>query len=116
MLSRKFKLVSVFILVIFLAFGCTSVNYVGKSLDPTQSIEMYFSEDDIKKEYTVIGHALGLGVIVGIEKVEAKLIEEARLRGADAILITGLGKSDVLITAGSSIVENQIYTLFLKYK
>ncbi len=117
MLSRKAKLGSVCIFLILFAFGCTSVNYIGESFDPTLNIDTYFSEDDIEREYTVIGHALGLGVIFPCcDKVEAKLIEKAKLKGADAILITGLDKDDVLLTAGSALAENQVLTLFLKYK
>ena len=113
---RNFKLGIVSIFVIFFAFGCATVNYVGKSLDPTTSIDTYFSEDDIKREYAVIGHAIGFGMIVEPDKIEAKLIEEAKLKGADAILIKGIGKSNVIVYPGSSSDENQIYTSFLKYK
>ena len=116
MLRRKFKLVSVFILVIFLVFGCATVKYVGKSLDPTTNIETYYSKDEIEREYTVIGHAIGFGMIVEPENIQAKLIEEARLKGADAILIIGIGKSNVVMSPGTSADENQIYASFLKFK
>ena len=117
MFSRKFRLSSVCILVIFLAFGCATVNYVGKSLNPTTSIETYYSKDEIEREYTVIGQAIGLGVFFSCcDKIKAKLIETAKLKGADAILITGIDKDDVLNSAGSALTENQINASFLKYK
>ncbi len=116
MSRRKFTLGSVFILVTFLAVGCVTVNYVGRSFNPTTSIDTYFSEDEIKKEYTVIGHAIGSGVWGSSDKIQAKLIEEAKLKGADAILITGIGKSNVLIGEGSSAPENQINASFLRYE
>ncbi len=114
----RWKLVdgSVFMLVILLVFGCATVNYVGNSFDPTTSIDTYFSEDEIMKEYTVIGHAIGSGVAISNDKIQAKLIETAKLKGADAILITGLGKSNVAMGSGSSATENQINASFLKYK
>ena len=39
MSKGKFGLGSVFILVTFFVFGCASVDYVGKSFNPTASIE-----------------------------------------------------------------------------
>ena len=61
MYRKNFKLGSVFILVTFLLVGCAKVNYVGKSFDPTTNLDMYYSEDEIKMEYTIIGHAIGSG-------------------------------------------------------
>lgn len=104
------------LLLAFMILGCTSVNYIGETLDPTTKIDTYFSSQDIDREYTVIGHALGLGLIVGVHKVEAKLIEEARIKGADAILITKLDKGEVLVSAGSTMAEHQVAALYLKYK
>jgi len=116
MINRKFKLGSICILVLFFVLGCATVNYVGNSLDPTTSIDTYFSENDISHEYTVIGHAIGLGMMTEPDRIQAKLIEEAKLKGADAILFIGIGKSNVIISAGASTNENQIYASFLKYK
>ena len=116
MYRRKLEMASVFMLVILLVFGCASVNYVGNSFDPTTSIDIYYSKDEIMKEYTVIGHAIGLGVVVSSEKIHAKLIESAKLKGADALLISGIGKSEVLLGTGVAAGEKQIYASFLKYK
>jgi len=95
MSRNKFKLGAVLILLIFFVFGCATVNYVGKSFDPTTNIDTYFSEDEIEKEYTIIGHAIGSAVLGTSEKIQEKLIETARLKGADAVLITGIGKSNI---------------------
>jgi len=115
MCRSNFKLSSAFILVTLLAIGCASVNYVGKSFDPTTSVDVYFSKEEIKMEYTVLGHAIGSGTIVSNDKIQEKLIEEAKRKGADAILITGLGKSNVTFGT-SSTAEKQIKASFLKYK
>jgi len=116
MSRRKLGLGSVFLTVTFLVLGCASVNYIGNSFDPTTSIDMYFSEDEIMQEYTVIGHAIGSGVWASNDVIQVKLIEEAKLKGADAILITGLGRSNVPTGPNSSAPENQINASFLKYK
>ena len=118
MLKSNFKLSSVLILITLLAIiGCTaSVNYVGKEFEPTTSVDVYFSEDEIEKEYTVMGHAIGSGGdFISNDKIQDKLIEVAKSKGADAILITGLGKSNIP-TGEWSESEKQIKTLFLKYK
>ena len=111
----NFRLSSAFILVTLMSIGCASVNYVGKSFDSTTSVDVYFSKEEIKKEYTVIGHAIGSSQFVSNDKIQEKLIEEAKLKGADAILITGIGKSSVSVGHSSSD-ESQISASFLKYK
>jgi len=115
-LTQSFKLSSAFILVTLLAIGCTSVNYVGESFDPTTDVDVYYSKEDIKKEYTVMGHATGLGTLASNDKIQKTLIEEARRKGADAVLITGLGKTLSSAIDDSGIDENHIYASFLKYK
>ena len=117
MSKGKFGLGSVFILVTYFVFGCASVDYVGKSFNPTTSIDTYFSEDEKEREYTIIGYAIGSGVWVSSEKIQAKLIKEAKIRGADAVLITGIGRESVdILGEGSSESESQINASFLKYK
>ena len=118
MSRRKSELGSVFILVAFLVLGCASVNYVGRSFDPTTSIDMYFSEDEIEKDYTVIGHAIGSSTWGSRDSdtIHAELIKSAKLRGADAILITGIGKTEILVSMGIAVAESQINASFLKYK
>lgn len=101
---------------LMILMSCASVNYVGKSLEETQNIEIFYSIDEIGVEYTVIGHALGLGLLVNPEKIQQKLVKEARLKGADAIIISGIGKGEVLITTGMAAAENQLQASFLKYK
>ena len=117
MCRSNFKSSTAFILVTLLAIGCARVNYVGKSFDPTSSVDMYFSKEEIKKEYTVIGHAIGSGTFgASNDKIQKKLIEEAKRKGADAILITGLGRSHIPVGKEGSTEENQIKASFLKYK
>ena len=118
MIRNDFKLRSVFIILILLTvIGCTAnVNYVGKKFEPTTSVDVYYSEDEIEKEYTVMGHAIGSGGnFISNDKIQEKLISEAKSKGADAILITGLGKSNIPMGEGSES-EKQINASFLKYK
>jgi len=88
----------------------------NKEYEPTNSIDIYFSKEEIEKEYTVIGYAVGSGSsYVSNDKIQKKLIDEAKNKGADAILITGIGKSNIPSGVGSE-EERQINASFLKYK
>ena len=114
---RKTKLIAgEFILVTLLTLlviGCASVNYLGKSYDPTTTVDVYFSKEEIEREYTVMGHAIGSSGWISLIELQKRLMEEAKRKGADAVLITGLGKD-----SGSDfdIDEDQINASFLKYK
>ncbi len=110
-----FQLSSVFLLVALFAVGCASVKYVGESFEPTMNVDLYHSKESIEKEYTAIGHALGSSFFRSDDEIQKKLQEEAMRQGADAVLITGIGKSHAPI-GESSIEEDQINALFLKYK
>jgi hypothetical protein len=117
MFKRNFILSSLCILVTLLAIGCASVDYVGKSFDPSTSVDMYFSEKDIEKDYTVIGHAIGMGGFgASTDKIQEKLIEEAKRKGADAVLITGLGNDRFSVGESESAAEKHINASFIKYK
>ena len=102
------KYVSLVVLVGLLAIGCAEVDYVGESFKPTTNIDLYFSKEDIEKEYTVMGHAIGSG-IYDSNAIQKALIEEAKEKGADAVLITGIDNQD-------SGPENEVTASFLKYK
>jgi hypothetical protein len=115
MFKNKFELSSLLILIVIICCSA-NVNYVGKEFEPTTSVDVYFSEDEIEKEYTIIGHAIGSGGdFISNDQIKDKLIEVAKSKGADAILITGLGKSNIP-SGECSESEKQINTSFLKYK
>ena len=100
----------------FWAFSCAHVNYIGKSFEPTSDVDVYFSKEEIEREYVIIGHAIGSGqLFVSNDKIGRKLREKAMANGADAILITGVGR-DNAPTGDGSVTEKQIQASFLKYK
>ena len=102
------KYVRLVVLVGLLAIGCARVNYIGKSFEPTTDVDLYFSKEDIEKEYTVMGHAIGSGTYDS-SSIQKALIEEAKEKGADAVLITGIDDQD-------NGYESEITASFLKYK
>ena len=102
------KYVSLVVLVALLAIGCAEVDYVGESFWPTTNVDLYFSKEDIEKEYTVMGHAIGSGTYDS-NAIQKALIEEAKEKGADAVLITGIDDQD-------NGYESEVTASFLKYK
>jgi len=63
-----------------------------------------------------MGHAVASSsTMTSNDKVQNKLIEEAKSKGADAILITGVGKSSSS-TGYVYTEENQLNVSFIKYK
>jgi phosphoribosylformimino-5-aminoimidazole carboxamide ribonucleotide (ProFAR) isomerase len=96
--------------------NCYHVNYVGNSYESTEDIEIYYAKSDIKKEFTIIGHAISAGqVFVSVEKLEEELINEAKSNGADAIIITDINRDNEYDGRGYD-AEKQIKATFVKFK
>ena len=90
MTRNHLLLTGLFLLIVLLSIGCAHVGYVGHSLGPTAEVDLYCSKEDIEKEYTVMGHAIGTGTSDN-DAIQQALMKEAKKRGADEILITGIG-------------------------
>ena len=115
-MCRVFVLGSMLVFFMLTTVGCASVNYVGDAFSPTSDVEIFYSEDAIEREYDLIGHGLGSGFWVRNRKIQAKLIDEAKDQGADAILVTGLGKSNIMVANQVSLNEKQMNVVFLRYR
>ncbi|UCD63621.1 MAG: hypothetical protein JSW34_12890 [Candidatus Zixiibacteriota bacterium] len=127
---------------VLLFIACTKLDYIGEEYPPTDHVDMYFSEADIEVEYKIMGRILATaGDFISSEKMQKDIIEKAREKGADGVLILGLdrytvtgpttwsettksGEDDegttVTTTTGSTSTESedkkQVEALFLKYK
>ena len=65
--------------------GCMTVDYVGSSYPATTQVDLFFDEADIKTDYTVMGELRVEGdnhLFMRSEKMQRKLLEQARERGA----------------------------------
>lgn len=91
---RRFRN-SLFILVLFSIglvagfSGCTTqIDYFGESQPPTAQVELFFNAEEIGRPYRVMGEFIAT-VPRGsrVEQLQADLLEAARLRGADALLV-----------------------------
>lgn len=96
----RIRTLSLIALAVLLTVSCTKIDYVGKSYAPTANVDIYFSLDDIKGDYEVMGHLTATaGEFTSSEKMQEKIIEKAREKGADAVVILGL---DVYVKDGGS--------------
>lgn len=74
----------------------TTIDYVGKTYAKTDHVEIFFSTDEIKREYEVIGQIKAeASEVVKFEVMEQQLVKNAMVRGADAILIGELKTVEV---------------------
>lgn len=67
--------------------------YFGDKFSPTSTVDIYYSAHDVKQNYKVIGHISCANL--GQEVVKAKLSDFAKTIGADVIVITGIGNTNV---------------------
>lgn len=74
--------------LVMLAAGCAHVDYVGESHPRTDRVDLFFSEGDIGRPYKVVGQVLATGdQYTSAARVQRRLMQEARERGADGVLI-----------------------------
>ena len=128
-----------FLLVSLLFISCgTKLNYLGKTSQPTENVDVYVDAAAIKKPYTIVGKGYMEGHSISkksIELMQKKAIITAKEKGADAILFqdyyvieNGSGIHSVTKTdsVGSSlvsvsnarvtpVVSSKTDILFLKY-
>ena len=84
--------------------GCTTTDYLGKTYAPTQHVDVFFSPQDVKRAYEVMGEIRAEGDdIVSYESMQQKLVQEAMQKGADALLIEKLDMTET----GYTTVENK---------
>ena len=110
-----YKRISIIFLSAFL-FSCAHINYIGKTYDNTDKVDIYYSESEIDKNFEVMGHAISAGqIFVSVEDLKEKLIKEAKINGADAIIITGIDRDSEIDGRGYD-AEKQVKATFVKYK
>jgi hypothetical protein len=73
--------------------GCATIDYVGESYPPTPQVDVYYSEENVPREYTVIGEVIATGdALVSTGKMQEKIRKEAMKNGAHAVVLTSLEK------------------------
>jgi hypothetical protein len=120
-----------------LAFACTNIKYIGDSYPSTTHVDLFYSENDVERDYKVMGHlSASAGEFVSVEKMVEEIKKKAMEKGADGIIILGLeehvvGQSvdytsttetkgnkttETGKTTTSTSKENQIKAIFIKYR
>lgn len=87
MFKYKYTVSFLVVLVLFIS-ACAKVEYVGRTYYPTFQVDVYFSKDDVNRDYEVMGRAISHGPDLSMETLKEALIEEARKRGADGVIIS----------------------------
>jgi hypothetical protein len=75
---------------LFFFSACSPViKYIGSTNTPTSHIDIFVDRDAIKKNYDIVGkgYVHGLAINKQIEKLQDKVIEKAKKKGSDAVLI-----------------------------
>lgn len=86
-----------FILFCLVLLSCgPTIHYLGDSYQSSASVEVYYDVKEIKKEHKVIGRMTNDKFIEhDIELIKKKMIEKAKLVGADAIIFYDLFAEDI---------------------
>lgn len=128
-----------FVPVALFAFVLTScsvaLNYVGKSYAPTGRPELFFSWNEVSREYETMGYVDAVPINLGtIEKAQTAIEKKARECGADAIVFenpfdraltltekidpdaAGSEKRTVMATGSTARGASSLRATFIKYK
>jgi hypothetical protein len=113
--------------VLIILLGCTTINYIGESYPPTQHVDLYFSEEDIEKEYNVVGRIIATANssedVYSSDKFTKAILKKAREKGADGVVIFefGISTRTSTVTTGdgertSTSEKRRIEALVIRYK
>lgn len=121
----KSRIIPAIVAITFL-ISCTTTQYMGASYPATEKVDVYFSPSDVKKEYTVMGKIDGKDLIMAdFEKIEEDIVKEAKKKGADGVIISGMGnevigtsktKISSATTSTTNTTERVVHADFIKYK
>ncbi|MCH7691239.1 MAG: hypothetical protein IIA17_09370 [candidate division Zixibacteria bacterium] len=137
----RFKHLAVLLIIAICLSACTKIDYIGEEYPPTTHVDLFFDMDDVTREHKVMGNLIATADDgVSTEKMQKKIMEKARQKGADAVVIMGFdkyqsgettsyretteegetkkGKSKTTTTATSSTSvkeKKQIKAVFIKY-
>lgn len=89
------------ITAVCLLSSCSNVymKYVGKSYTPTSEPELFFSWDDVSRDYETMGYVDATPIYFGtIEEAQAAIEKKARECGADAVVFVDLNNPGITLT------------------
>ena len=84
---------TVLALMVSQVVGCATIDYVGESYAPTPHVDLFFSLDDVPRDYRIIGEVRASGdQFVSASGLQQKLMERAQASGADAVIVLEVGR------------------------
>lgn len=92
-----------------LAFALTScgnrIIYYGRSYQPTQQVEIFFRESDVAEPNEIMGKVVyEVSARKRSEKVQNKLMNEGKRKGADAIIFDDISLTNTGSKTGGAVV------------
>lgn len=87
------------ILLLLSAALCTAscavqITYIGKAYPATDAPELFFSWDDVTRDYETMGRITAAPQFFGtLEKAQEVIEQRAREKGADAVVFEGIGRT-----------------------
>ena len=80
------------LIIVILLGGCRKVDFVGEEYPSTDHVDLYCSWQDVQEDHRVIGHFVPADDdLRNIPKMRKQMLEAARKKGADALVIVGAG-------------------------
>jgi len=77
--------------ILIVIASCTKIDYVGEEYPPTDHVDIYFSMADAPAGCRVMGYIVASAPdMVSAEKMQKKMMEKARAKGADGLVIEGI--------------------------
>lgn len=103
------------ILLLLCAALCTTscvvqTTYIGKAYPATDAPELFFSWDDVTRDYETMGRITAAPQFFGtLEKAQTVIEKRAREKGADAVVFEGIGRtvSEPTYTTTEHIQQNE---------
>lgn len=79
-----------------LCCGIPTIHYLGESYQSSDFVEIYYDVKEVKKEYKVMGRMTNDKLIeYEVELIKRKMIEKAKMVGADAIIFYDLSVEEI---------------------
>ena len=89
--------------LVLVVASCVSVDYMGTTYPATDKVDLYFSMEDVGRAHEVMGEAEAEAIEgIQMQQIQEKLVDDAKKRGADAIVIGDVGKLEKSITTFST--------------
>ena len=97
-------------------FSCAPrFNYLGETEAPTTKVDLYYDAGDIEKDYKVLGllSVSNKETLYSLERLKESIIENAKKKGADALLFLNLVSNNEDALHGTT---HYIEAKLLKYR